>query len=188
VVVVKSLPGTRESGGSGIVQHQPFEILYLVRNLGAAAAHDVAVHDPFAAQYFDVISVNGVAPAPGAGGELGPTLFSVGTRAPGANATARVVIVGKISGTMTVARATVAYKYHAESDEGGAGVVEAKGLSTAPGKVEIAKPEHHARVQALTAPASHTLAWALVSSVALGVVGSSWFSFVKVRGARAKQA
>jgi hypothetical protein len=43
VVVVKSLPGTRESGGSGIVQHQPFEILYLVRNLGAAAAHDVAV-------------------------------------------------------------------------------------------------------------------------------------------------
>ena len=106
--------------------------------------------------------------------------------APGQNETARLVLVPKVAGVMNMARANVEYKYLKVIDEGVPETVEVAGLSTTPGRVEISRPEYHARVQAVTSASSHALSWGAMFLLGLGAVIGPWHYYNEARAATAK--
>jgi hypothetical protein len=88
----------------------------------------------------------------------------------------------QVSGIMTVGRAEVEYRYKSVVDEESEPeVLEARTLSTTPGKVEIVRPDVYHRVAD-----SHSVQALLVVVAAIALVVVPWSRYTAVRTSNAR--
>lgn len=164
LVALKTLPGVNERGS--VVQGRPFEVRYLLKNVGSEPALDVLVTDLFPTESFTFVSINGV----NAARDSGPTFHhSWAKLSPGQNVTVSLVLVPENSGTLDTIRAEIEYKYRA-SDDPEAEPTLVTSASTTPGRIEITKPENYERNRALTVPSTHTFTWVAIFIASLSLV------------------